>query len=262
MSSILLQILFVIAIAIAIFVGIDVAFRREQSLSETVSYVISFLAAVGFLSMICMVVGDEVQGVSMGESFKDILSTAMPFYAVLEDAGKGMTLAGYLQSDPVRFANEFLQTIFMATVIPLVNQALPSNTTATGFLPNLFFRLTVSVMLVGVAVLLYSFFQQTTIAATILDLLILGCTASPFVLIVRCLFQHDLYHNLVVVLVIRIMGRAIVSTAVYLCIMETIATHYADFAAAFGSFMVLLPVVGVAAVTILGIGIMIRSVTH
>lgn len=273
MGTILFYALCVVAFSCFFLCAVDLAYNKNFNMSENLSSGLTLLVSLLVLIMVCPLVSGDAASINNTNStllnrLNDALSEAIPFYDYLATSQDGIGLLQMLSNNNENnpnvqyqyFAQEFLQTVFMASVIPLVNHLLPSTIVEVGKFNRIIMQIAVNILVVAVTMVLYYFFQKTAISAVILNVIIIACTTTPFVLLIKKLLFKSSAEILILILAAKFFGKAIIVTVLYMIFLNEIMLQKAELVYGFNSFMVVLPSIMVCGIMIFGIGICIRSI--
>ena len=103
----------------------------------------------------------------------------------------------------------------MASVIPAINKLLPSVIIAEKKHNKIIMLLSVNFITVAITMVLYSFFQKTTIASTILDIIVAVCSMTPLAFLVKKVLFGTTKDWIVLTALATFFGKAILES---LCI--------------------------------------------
>lgn len=259
------------ALCIATFVSfllctVDLAFNKDFHMSENLSSGMTLLAALIFLIIVCTMIPNgstQLQnGSSLIEGINNAAEEAIPFYKYLSQANSGIGLLKFYSNDLLGFAQEFLQTVFMASVIPLIHKYLPSTITEEKRHNRIIMLLAINLIAVAITMVLYAMFLKTTVASTILNIIVAACSLTPFAFIV-CKIIFGSKKELVALTVLgTVFGKAILKAIVYMIFVYEISLHRADLVQGYNAFFYILPSCLVCGIMMIGIGMCLRSVFH
>ena len=265
MGNILFWALCIATFSCFLLCAVYLAFNKDFNMSENLSSGMTLLASLIILVLTCTLIPDGDTSLfqnsnGLVEGINNAAGEVIPFYKYLANSKDGIGLLEYYKNNYLEFAQELLQTIFMASVIPAINKLLPSVIIAEKKHNKIIMLLSVNFITVAITMVLYSFFQKTTIASTILDIIVAVCSMTPLAFLVKKVLFGTTKDWIVLTALATFFGKAILESIAYMVFIHEVAIQKAELIASVNVFMYVLPSLMVCGIMIIGIGMCIKSI--
>ena len=240
-----------------LFCAVDVAFCKNFNVGENVTSVVVLIGAYMFLLMACAVTGNT-SGEGLFGKINEALGECLPFYDFITNSGNYKNVLDYGRQFPREFAEEFVQTVFMATLVPLINKLFPTIIAEERLINRVMIRLAANLMVVAIAMVLYHLFQLTTVSQVAMDLIV-GCfSVTPLVQIGYAIKTRATEYGILAVLA-ALAWKALCMSIIYLFLANFLAANFSQLITAVTVIYTLIPSLLTIAIMLLGIGLMFRS---
>ena len=187
----------------------------------------------------------------------------MPFYDFVCNATeKKMIINVALSSKEksLEFAEEFLQTVFMASMIPIVNKYFPTIIHSESIISKILMTLTGNIMVIVVVMIIYALFQTTAISHYLLNIILLFLTTTPITVVIIKLVTNGKYNMIILSAIAVVFGKSIAVAILYVFLVNELMMNYSSLVELTNTITILIPFLLTSGLMIFGIAYMIRSI--